>query len=399
MNSCPTGGETGRRGSRPLACVTGDMDLLRPLGLAGVPCAVADAPGALPPRSRFVKATFPHVDPATEPQRFVTELAAFGARQAEPPVVLFEGDWDLLAVSRHREQLADGLRFVLADAELVEDLVDKRRFQRLAERLGLPVPDGVRASTAEPPPGELGLPFPLVVKPLTRHTATWRTAAGDAKAIEVASRHELTALWPSLSGVNGEVLIQTLIPGPETRIESYHVYVDVDGAVAGEFTGRKIRTLPAHHGHSTAVEITAASDVRELGRELTARIGLRGVAKLDFKRTSAGDLRLLEVNPRFNLWHHPGALAGVNLPALVYADLTGRPRPPVREARAGVRWCHPVMDFQARADAGVPLAHWLRWLAGTQAKSGLALDDLGPPLGRLASSGRSVVGQVRCGGR
>ena len=46
-----------------------------------------------------------------------------------------------------------------------------------------------------------------------------------------------------------------------------------------------------------------------------AALGLRGVAKLDFKRTAAGELVLLEVNPRFNLWHLPGAVAGVNLPA------------------------------------------------------------------------------------
>ena len=37
----------------PLACVMGDMDLVRPLGLAGIPCA-AVAPAGAPPRySRF----------------------------------------------------------------------------------------------------------------------------------------------------------------------------------------------------------------------------------------------------------------------------------------------------------------------------------------------------------
>ena len=58
--------------------------------------------------------------------------------------------------------------------------------------------------------------------------------------------------------------------------------------------------------------------LRELGRTLVQRLGLRGVAKFDFKRAADGRLFLLEVNPRFNLWHHPGALAGVNLPALVF---------------------------------------------------------------------------------
>jgi predicted ATP-grasp superfamily ATP-dependent carboligase len=47
----------------------------------------------------------------------------------------------------------------------------------------------------------------------------------------------------------------------------------------------------------------------------------------------------LEINPRFTLWHHAGAVAGVNIPALVYADLTGTPRPATARAKAGVRRC------------------------------------------------------------
>jgi len=50
--------------------------------------------------------------------------------------------------------------------------------------------------------------------------------------------------------------------------------------------------------------------VRRLGRELTERVGLRGFAKFDFKRDPDGRLWLLQVNPRFNLWHHVGADAG-----------------------------------------------------------------------------------------
>src|SRR6266480_5798567 len=84
-----------------------------------------------------------------------------------------------------------------------------------------------------------------------------------------------------------------------------------------------------------------SSDVCSSDLELVRRLGLRGVAKLDFKRAPDGQLYLLEVNPRFTLWHHLGARAGVNIPALVYADLAGLPRGRVLQARAGVRWCKP----------------------------------------------------------
>jgi D-aspartate ligase len=170
----------------------------------------------------------------------------------------------------------------------------------------------------------------------------------------VASPAALAELWPRVVEAGGDMVVQEAVTGPEARIESYHAYVNVEGELVAEFTGRKIRTRPRCYGHSTAVEITPAADVADLGREVLGRLELRGVAKVDFKRAPDRSLYLLEVNPRFNLWHHPGARAGVNLPALVYADLTGRARParrPVRPVSAGAAPSMTCERFGSRAAA------------------------------------------------
>jgi D-aspartate ligase len=151
--------------------------------------------------------------------------------------------------------------------------------------------------------------------------------------------------------------------------------VDSDGEVVGEFTGRKLRTHPPGYGYSTAVTITRSEEVAALGREISRRLGLQGVAKLDFKRGPDGVLNLLEINPRFNLWHHPGALAGVNLPALVQRDLLGLPRSAPAPLRPGVSWCSPVHDLRAARSEGISTVRWLRWAWTCEAKSGFAWDD------------------------
>jgi D-aspartate ligase len=185
--------------------------------------------------------------------------------------------------------------------------------------------------------------------------------------------------------------VQEMVPGPETRVESYHAYVNGAGTVVGEFTGRKIRTDPATYGETTALEITGERDVAEVGREVARRLGLRGVAKLDFKRDPAGVLHLLEVNPRFNLWHHAAARAGVNLPALVYADLVGAARPRPRTARPGVRWVYHAHDARAARRQGVPLRQWVPWAVSAEAKALVALDDPLPSvMGGLARLGARV---------
>ncbi|WP_448206167.1 carboxylate--amine ligase [Azospirillum sp. sgz302134] len=378
-------------GASALACVMGDLDMVRPLGMAGVRCTVVAYPGSPVLHSRYVQDAIIWDDASRDPDGLVDALLRHAGTQAEPPVLFFQDDAQLLLVSRNRDRLAPAFRFALADAELVEDLVDKGRFQALAERLGLPVPATRRFSpTREPAPASIDLRFPVIVKPLTRRKA-WDEAEGFGKAVQVDSLDELRALWPRLAAVGLDLLVQEMIPGPETRIESYHVYVDDAGRVAGEFTGRKIRTYPLAYGHSTALTITDEPDVAALGRKLVERLGLRGLAKFDFKRAPDGGLHLLEVNPRCTLWHHLGAVAGVNLPALVCADALGLPRPAMGKARAGACWCHVTMDRLAARESGVSMASWLPWVLRCEAKS-IALSDPMPflkgTLGRCLPAGR-----------
>jgi predicted ATP-grasp superfamily ATP-dependent carboligase len=356
--------------------VLGNTDLIRALGLAGIRAASVTRPARPMAHSRFVAERIPWADNWGDPNRLTANLLAYAAECPDRPPLFFQHDGDLAFVSRNRDALRWGLRFAIADTELVEQLLDKTAFAELATRIGLAVPRSVvlRPARGDDPP-ELPLEFPAILKPLTRRDVIWLPLAGDAKAIRLDSERDLRELWPLLADGGWEFVAQELVPGAEHRIESYHAYVDERGEVAGEFTGRKLRTLPSEFGQTTALETTDEGDVREAGRHCLRALGLRGVAKVDFKRAPAGDLVLLEVNPRFNLWHLPGAVAGVNLPALVYADLLGLPRPTARSARAGVRWTIPWDDLRAARRQRVPLSRWAAWQLGCETRHVLALDD------------------------
>ena len=366
------------------------IEVVRSLALAGVASAIV-APGRDAARlSRHATAitdwnwTDPRV--ASRDGELVERLAGYADRQPAPPPLLFTSDEALLFVCRYGEQLSQAFRFAIADSDTVETMVDKARFAALAERLGLRAP---RTRVVEPwsgaPPADVSRDgFPLLVKPY-RRDARWHEAVATAKkAVAVGSRRELADLWPRLATLAAPVVLQQSIPGPESRLESYHVYIDPAGRVAGEFAGRKIRTMPPAYGHTTALAITDTADVLEQGGELVRVTGLRGVAKVDFKRGADGDLYVLEVNPRFHLWHHAGALAGVNIPALVYADLTGTPRPAAMPVRPGVRWVHPRDLFAARAQ-DVSGWRWLRWAGGCEAKAFWAWDDPLPLIGAVVA--------------
>ncbi|NJC71275.1 ATP-grasp domain-containing protein [Planosporangium thailandense] len=366
------------------------IEVTRALAVAGIPSAIAapDQDAARLSRHTTVVATHNWSDPeaASGEDRLIQRLVSYARTQPGPPPLFFTSDEALLFVSRYRDALGAAYRFAIADPDTVETLADKARFAVLAERLGVRAP---RTRILAPRPGAVPddvsrLRFPLIVKPYRRDRGWHEVVATAKKALQVGDEQDLRTLWRPLAALGAPVVVQEAVPGPESRVESYHVYVDRDGRTAAEFVGQKIRTMPPEFGHTTALTITDTPDVLKQGRELVRVLGLRGVAKVDFKRAPDGELFVLEVNPRFHLWHHPGARAGVNIPALVYADLTGAPRPASGPARAGVRWVHPRDVSSAGAD-DVSIWRWIRWAGGCDAKAFWAWDDPLPLIAAVAA--------------
>ncbi|MGY1682935.1 PIG-L family deacetylase [Geodermatophilus sp. SYSU D01176] len=370
-----TGGTAVSSGQGGRALVMGYLDLAVPLHAVGAPVTIIGAPTRPERFSRYVSGWLS--DPRPDEDALVSAVLTDAAGHPGPSVLFYQADDDLLLISRRRDELAPALRFVVPEADLVERLVDKAAFQELATEAELPVPRGQVLDLTRPVL-DPRLAFPLLVKPLRRERR-WDVAT-PAKAAIVRDQGELDALVDLLHAEHPQVIVQEPVPGPETRIESYHVYVDSSGSVAAEFTGRKVRTYPMALGHSTAVVTSDAPDVVRLGREIVEALDLRGVAKLDFKRDTGGRLWLLEVNPRFNMWHNVGAAAGVNIPAVVWADLVGLPRPPRTPARPGVAWCRLERDYLAAREAGMDMWTWVRWAAAAEVKTPLDLSDPVPML-------------------
>jgi D-aspartate ligase len=383
-----------RRVQSPPAVVLGAgvnlIEVVRSLALAGAPSAVVapdhDAAGLSRHVTTIMRWKWSDPGASADEADLLRGLAEFARGKPAPPPLLFTSDEALLFVCRHRDELSGAYRFVIADSDRVEALVDKARFATLAHELGFRAP---RTLVLRPPldaaPGRIaGLGFPLIVKPNQRDRSWHESIGSTKKAVQVRDEGELVRLWPCLTALAAPVLVQESVPGRESRLESYHVYIDADGRTAGEFAGRKIRTVPSEFGHTTALVVTDAEDVLEQGRELLRLVGLRGVAKVDFKRAPDGRLYVLEINPRFHLWHHAGALAGVNIPALVYADLTYRSRPAAGLDRPGVRWVHPRDLFAAKAD-GLTRWQWIRWGLGCEAKAFWAWDDPLPLIAAVAA--------------
>ncbi len=374
----------------PLACVIGDISMVRALGRCGIPVALATSePDAPMTRSRYCEVIVPVPSWVSAPDQAIDVLIDWARTQTRKPVLFYQGDHDLVAVSRARDRLAACFELVLPSAELVEGLSDKFRFADLAARCELPVPPTLRLYRGEDyrERAKSWTSFPAVLKPSMR-TEWYERIGSTQKALRVQTSADLEQAWQLLGDNDLDLLLQAAVEGGEEQIVSYHAYVRKDGSTAAEFSGRKIRTAPRLYGMSSHVQITNDPQVLEEGRRVVRKLGFTGVLKIDFK-IDVRDLRLylLEINARFNLWHHPGTVAGVPIPEIVYRDCVGggpRVSSTVLVKRPGVRWVDPMLDRRAfkdyRAAGELSRASWLAQLLTVEVNEGFSWRDPMPGL-------------------
>jgi predicted ATP-grasp superfamily ATP-dependent carboligase len=315
------------RGPAP-AVISGDLNMLRCFVGRGIPVVVVATDRQEPTlRSRFCERSQIIPAPGRDARGALRELEALGAAFRQAPVLYYGTDEMLLFVSRNRERLERVFRFSMPDFALVDALVDKARFAELAREHALPVPE-------------------------------------TASSGELSSARDLLERVPLPCAFKPNVHIGWL------RERAGRDHADRASKILGWFVGRKIRTYPKEAGVSTFLELVKEPRIMKLGFEIVERLGLVGPLKIDFKKdATSGRFYVLELNPRYTLWCHLGAVSGVNLPKIAYAYELGENCELPRDYRTGIRWVAFGNDLRSflrsyRPAGELNTAEWLYSLRG-----------------------------------
>lgn len=374
-------------GDRPVALVypaftMASYAVIRNLGERGVPI-VALNPWPHPHmKSRWVDpVTSPHF--TEDPRGFVNMIRAIAAELPGGVVLYLMEDVYVYLIHRFRSELPANVRFPFMDEDALAMSLDKRAMFDAAERAGLPLPWTAYPTTLD----ELAalrdqLPFPCLIKPLVS-----RFSFGDAPeahAVELFPKtfggkcaraddyESLAALFARARSLDIPVCVQELLQGPMDAIYGVHLYADARHALLGAATGRKLRQLPGDFGTGTLCEVVRRDDALDLAERFCREARYHGIGGLEFMEDPrTGLLKLIEINPRGVHWLGLSLLAGVELPYLKYADLTGAPihQP---QTRFSGRW----------VDGHGDVAFWQRYAKATDSPYHVgALDWLRPLIG------------------
>ncbi|HSE53996.1 MAG TPA: hypothetical protein VLB00_17535 [Gemmatimonadales bacterium] len=352
---------------KPLPVVIGlevnGYGMIRSLAQAGLaPAGLARDPSEYAVKSRFVSEVA-YFGTGSGGDRMVDELRGLHQRTGRQLVLYPTADELVVDLTERRQALDSFCLYHWNPAETLRVGTDKTAMGGLCESLGIRAPRTEQpASLAEVEALAARVSWPVIVKP--RSGGDTPFPPGEKNAI-VGNAGELTSLYRNLPALLGRTLCQEIVTGPDSDIYQVTALMRSGGREPVVSCVRKRRQYPRQRG-TTSFGLTEWNPLLvEPALRVLGALGWRGIGSIEFKLGPGGTPYFIELNPRLPWYNHLFAASGVNLPELMYHDLTdaGAAGGDVPKQRDGVAWGHLANDLAshraARPRPGV--GAWIRW--------------------------------------
>ncbi len=241
--------------------------------------------------SRYCAGSFRYPSPFTQTERFWDELLDFlRKKRIDVLIPVLE---ETYCLAKTPQRLPETVHTLLPRYEHVLAVHDKGNLHALAAMLGIPAPLALEAAVIADDPACLDVfPFPALLKP-KQGGGGWamrRFANAAEMALALGEPGFPTERFIAQQEIEGETLCVCAIYKDGRRVAS-DAY-------------KTLRSYPHPYGQATLRESVPGGAALAHFTALLDHLGWNGVCEADFLQDAAGNVFLLDVNPRF--W---GALA------------------------------------------------------------------------------------------
>lgn len=359
------------------------LGVIRNLGRKGVPVYLVIEEKDEATYSKYCKKYFIFPGISQNLEKLVTILSKIQS-QVNRPMVLFPTS-DLLAlnVSLLKDQ-TDSYLIPIADREVLEILVEKRKFYESLGNLRIPHPstyflkdDTEFAGISDE------VQYPVYIRPSISTTF----AEIFQKKGFVANREEELLNYMNMGWKYGfELLLQEIIPGDPTDHYFIDGYLDKKSKPLAVFARRRLRMFPLNFGNSTAcvtIPLSKVSVMKETIINYLQSISFHGIFSVEFKVDPRDNTpKMLEVNARSWWYNSFPAECGIDIIYTAYLDALEKPIRPQEKYKDNVKLIYILQDIMSSLTmfARRTLHHteWASSLKGEKHYALFAEDDLLP---------------------
>lgn len=352
--------------------------VIRSLGRRGIPVIGIDSnPRQIGLFSKYCeKKVSPNIEKSEE--KFIDFLLDLGEQMNTKGVLFPTSDVSVLAISRHRGKLEHYYEFPMSELNVIEKLVNKKKFYKLLDELDIPHPKTyfpIDASEVKSISKESV--YPCFIKPVysTQFAEEFRI-----KGFEANSSEELIRAYDRAFTTGHEVVIQEVIPGDDTNLHLVGAYFNHASEVIGIFTFRRIRQYPHMYGNGALCAGVWIPEIAELCTSFLKKIEYHGIIDAEFKKDPRDNkFKLIEINARTGWQNRLATRCGVDLPYMAYRDAIGEDIEKVISKKEGIKWLYMLNDvrssFESISKGELRVRDWLNSLRGEKEYAIFAWDD------------------------
>ncbi|MCJ7424822.1 hypothetical protein MUP01_11240 [Candidatus Bathyarchaeota archaeon] len=334
--------------------------------------------------SRYCKRSF--VIPNIERDRkiLMTFLTNFEKKIGSSAVIFSGSDMFCLGLSSLENEMSRGYHVLLPKSDVVETLVNKRKFYRSLDKYAISHPatyfpesiDDIEAISKE-------TGYPVYVRPSISQVFS---EIFRKKGFIARSREELFKYFTLAARYKIDVLVQEIVPGPATSIFGICGYFDKNGDPCGLFAYRRLREWPRGFGNNSLIEsipVCSLPSIKTCTLEYLHDLRYHGLMEAEFKKDSRdGQFKFLEVNAR-SWWQNSfPTKCGINLVFAAYLDAIGEKPDLNEDYAAGLRWSYFLTDTRSviplLKTGEITVGAWLSSLRMVDDWAYFSIDDLIP---------------------
>ena len=220
--------------------------------------------------------------------------------------------------STYKKEIENFCKVPVVDSQIMDIAQDKTKTFEYAEKIGIPAPVTFRIHDEKDFYANIdSVKYPCVLK---------KTNYNETGVVYCNDKNELVEAFEKIISKKGQEysypVIQEYIKGNGTGF--YGIYNN--GECMGYFMHERIHEFPITGGASTLARSVYEKDLLETGDRLLSSLKWHGVAMVEFKReSSSGQLKLMEINPKFWGSFELSYKAGINFAYLAYLVALHKP--------------------------------------------------------------------------
>lgn len=250
-----------------------------------------------------------------------------------------------IALSKNKEKLEQYFKIPTPEWSVFRKLIEKPETYKLAQECDVPYPKTLLPKTSE----ELNeikdeIIYPCILKPVLGHIFF---SEFKLKNFLVNNYSELTSKFDFCVKSGHDVMVQEIIPGPDSNIYQCAMYINSRGNVAARFVIRKLRQTPPRFGVArVAISQEVIPEIVEFTERMLKAIDFRGIVHSEFKRDPRDNrFKLMEINGRIARSNWLATYCGVNLPWMASMDLSEKTQIEVNGYKKDVYWIEVSTDL------------------------------------------------------